>query len=69
MSHDELLSLMRALLREHSKADLIEAICACHYGQLRQPITSENLHLFRRFRNTVSANPHTLIDAVERGYV
>lgn len=49
--HTALFQTIRSLLEEHDEEWLAKAINLCHNGQLRHPITTENLHLFRRYRN------------------
>lgn len=62
MNHDELFALIRTLLETRPRRRLELAIAECHNGRLRDPITTENLHLFRRYRNTVSGDAARMID-------
>ena len=64
--HTALFQTVRKMLDEHDEDFLRERIYECHNGILHAPITPENLHLFRRYRNDPekgSADPQQLIDA------
>ena len=60
--HEELFELVEQLLMFNDEEYLADCILACHNGRLQGPINSENLHLFRRYRNTVSGDPMRLIN-------
>ena len=61
--HTELFALVRELLTTNDEKYLRQCIQLCHiHGELRGPIDQSNLHLFRRYRNTVTGNPQTMIN-------
>lgn len=66
-NHTELFELVRWLLESNSEKFLRECIEECHNGRLIGPIDNFNLHLFRRYRNSVSPNAQALIDAAVLG--
>ena len=64
--HTALFQVVRNLLEEHDEDYLRNCIQDCHNGTLRGPINTENLHLFRRYRNDPergSGNAQQLLDA------
>jgi len=61
--HTELFALVRELLKTTDVKYLRQCILVCHlHGELRGPIDQSNLHLFRRYRNTVTGNAQKLIE-------
>ncbi len=59
--HAELFALVNAMLCDHDRRAVERAIYAAHMGRVEPPITRENQHLFRRYRNTVSPDPADLL--------
>ena len=57
----ELFALVRTMLETTDETVLEQAIFQCHRGRVTFPITNENLHLFRQYRNRVSGNARFLI--------
>ena len=55
-------AIVRAAIHALGNASVAATIHAAHMGRPRDFITNENLHLFRQYRNAVSANPQTLIN-------
>ena len=51
IDHTELFELVGKMTEEHDIHHLRWCIQECHNGRLHRPITPENLHLFRRYRN------------------
>ena len=67
--HQEVLDLILELLAETDEEWLAQCINNCHNGVLRGPINTENLHLFRRYRNDRDAgNPegHAMIEEARK---
>jgi len=50
----------------HKRA--FDIILDAHNGKLRRPVTTDNMHLFRIFRNTISGEPETMIDMAMGGH-
>lgn len=64
--HAELFALVAELVKHNDKNYMIDVIQHCHNGRLYGFVTNDNLHLFRRYRNTVTGNARQLIkDAVK----
>ena len=57
-----LFAIVRAAVAALGNAQTAATIHAAHMGSPRNFITNENLHLFRQYRNRVTANPQTLIN-------
>ena len=65
----ELRAIVRAILAEHGHAGTHAIILDAHNGRLgraRHPrVTNNNMHLFRQYRNRVSADPAHMIQEAE----
>ncbi len=64
--HAELFILVTTLLESNDEAYIRDCIQLCHNGELRGPIDNSNLHLFRRYRNKVTASAATLIEEAQQ---
>lgn len=53
--------IVRAMLETCGENETKILIFDAHNGRLSFPITNENLHLFRLYRNNISGNPEQLI--------
>lgn len=61
-----LFAIVRAALVALGEAQTIVTIYRANDGQLTNFVTNENLHLFRQYRNRVSANPWQLISEAQK---
>ncbi len=64
--HAELFALVNTLLESNDEDYIRDVIQLCHNGELRGPIDNSNLHLFRRYRNKVTASSATLIEEAKQ---
>lgn len=64
--HAKLFALVLKLRSQYEAGRLKEYIAMCHQGVLRGPIDDSNIHLFRSYRNKVSANPSNLLHDAEQ---
>ena len=61
--HTELFETVDGWLKDGHREEYIrDCIQRCHGGSLTGPIDQKNLHLFRRYRNSVTGNAQQLID-------
>ena len=61
-----LFAIVRAAIVALGEAETASTIHAAHMGRPRSFINNANLHLFRQYRNRVSANPQTLINEAKQ---
>lgn len=59
----QLLAIVRDMIELHGKRQAAILISDAHHGRPRQPINPANMHLFRQYRNHVSADPKVMIAA------
>ncbi len=64
--HGELYALVNTLLESNDEGYMRDVIQLCHSGELHGPIDNNNLHLFRRYRNAVTASAATLIEEAKQ---
>jgi len=65
--HTELYALLRSEpFASLQRTRLVLIIEECHNGRLRHPITQDNLHLFRRYRNSVSGDARRMLADADR---
>ena len=63
-AHEELFAIVRTAVATYGEDATLAAIMSAHAGRPDDEIVrSDNLHLFRRYRNSVSPNPRHLITA------
>lgn len=59
---EELFGIVRAELQRWDPVCVADAILSAHQGRPQWFVTEDNMHLFRRYRNNVSANPYDMIN-------
>jgi hypothetical protein len=66
--HTELFETVDGWLKDGHREEYIrDCIQRCHGGALTGPIDHTNLHLFRRYRNSVTGNAQQLINEAKEG--
>ena len=61
--NSELSNIIKEAQSDYSITEMNQIITLCHlYGRVEGFINSENLHLFRQYRNTNSVDAQHLID-------
>jgi len=58
----ELQEIVREMVYANGKTRAEAIILDAHCGRPRQPINMNNQHLFRQYRNRVSADPKAMIE-------
>lgn len=62
----ELFALVNTLLESNDEDYILSCIQLCHDGKLHGPFNNSNLHLFRRYRNAVTASAATLVEEAKQ---
>jgi len=57
----ELQKIVQRMVDQHGRQLAASIILAAHNGRLSGPINPANMHLFRRYRNSVSADPFVML--------